>query len=105
MKALFLAKPMSLWTPYGLLMVGFLAAAIIVMVILAADCWRRYRYTQEVSWKHKSVYCMLSGLICLLTALFVIFRRGWLMGLALLIVIGIAFQTVGGGIRNQAERE
>lgn len=105
MTGLFLTKPMSVWTPYGLLMLGLLAVAIIVMAIMSADCGRRYLYSRKVSWRNNAVYWMLGGLICLLMSLFIMFRRGWMMGAAFIIVIGLTYRTVGGGIRSQAERE
>ena len=105
MTGLFLTKPMSMWTPYGLLVLGFLAVLMIVLGLLACDAWRRYRYSQDKAFKAEAIYLALAELICLCFALFIILRRGWVMGLAFTIVIGVAFRTVGGGIRSQAERE
>lgn len=105
MSNLFLTTPMSACTPYGILVLGFLTVAIMVLCILGADSYRQYEYSDDHPSRRNAVYCYLAAVICLCAALFILFRRTWLMMLAFMIVIGLTFLTVGGGIRNQAERE
>ena len=105
MSNLFLTTPMSACTPYGILVLGFLTVAIMVLCILGADSYRQYQYSNDRPRRRNAVYYYLAAMICLCTVLFILFRRTWLMTLAFIIVVGLTYLTVGGGIRSQAEKE
>ena len=105
MSSLFLTKSMSVCTPYGILVIGCLAILVMMAVSSGAQDWRQYQYSADKSWKTKAVYWFAAGFICLTVGLFILLRKGWLMGAAFFTVLALLYHAVGGGIRSQAERE
>ena len=70
-------------------------------LFLAARDFQLFRESREqIHCKNALLWCAGAGMD-LFTLLFVLMRKGWFMGMVLLIGVTLVYSTVGDGVRDQ----
>ena len=80
-----------------------LALMFFCLILMAKDA-QLYRTSGEKVHRTNALLWSAGAAMSLFTLLFVLMRRGWLMGVVFLIGIILVYSTVGDGVRNQLTR-